>query len=152
MPTALAALGAPLEIALETVERPLDAVEAALDAAPAGGGQVDEQSQIFDPRASLGLERGLEALEPADGLRREAAQLREVAGHGEHLAAHALVERLGDAGRKRLLDLRGLGRERREALARPLECDGQIGVERLSGLVLDKPDPGALEDVGIHWT
>ena len=65
----------------------LEAREPGIDAAPAGADEVDEQREIVDASMTLGEEVALESLEPADRLVQQAANLGDVAGHGEHLGA-----------------------------------------------------------------
>ena len=100
----------------------LDAGEPLVDAAPAGGDEVDEQREVVDARVPLGEEVAFDALEPADQLVHQAAHLGEVAGDGEHLRAQAVLDGIADARGQRRLELGRGGGERLDLLARALEA------------------------------
>ena len=103
------------------LEALLDAGEPLVDAAPAGGDEVDEEREVVDARVPLGEQVALEPLEPADELVHQAAHLGEVAGDGQHLLAQAVLDSLADAGRKARLEFCGGCGERLDLLAGPLE-------------------------------
>ncbi len=108
-------------LAAALLEALLDAGEPLVDAAPAGGDEVDEEREVVDAGVPLGEHVALEPLEPADELVHQAAHLGEVAGDREHLLAQAVLHRVADAGGEAGLELcRGCG-ERLDLLARPLE-------------------------------
>ena len=71
----------------------LDPVEALVHRAPLAGDQVDEEREVVDARVPLGEQVGLEPLEPADHLVREALDLGEPARDRRRLLAQAVAER-----------------------------------------------------------
>ena len=139
-----------LERALEPVEDALQAVEPPLDPAPARGDEVDEKRQVLDAGAPFGVEVVLEALEAPDRLRRESANLGDVAADGENLGAQPVLH----SGRQALgharLELRGALRERLEALPGALERGLEGGPVGLPLARACEAPPGPLEGVVAH--
>jgi hypothetical protein len=70
------------EGAFKPIDNAIDPVETSLDAAPAGFDEIDDQRKVLHTRACLGIQVALEALEPADRLSREPAQLGDVTRDG----------------------------------------------------------------------
>src|SRR5512133_3358017 len=88
------------------VELALDPRQAHVDAAPAGGNQVDEQREVVDPRVPLGREVVLEPFEPPDRLPGEPPHLGELPADGSRFHADALADGFLDPPGKRRLELR----------------------------------------------
>ncbi len=99
----------------------LDAGEPLVDAAPAGGDEVDEEREVVDAGVPLGEQVAFQPLEPADQLVHQAAHLGEVTGNGEHLLAQAVLHRVADADGEPGLELGGGCRECLDLLACALE-------------------------------
>ena len=110
-----------LERALQAVERPFEPVEAPVDALPARGDEIDEEREILDAGAPLGLDVGLDVLQAADRLVREAANLGEAPRDRRGLGAHPVADRGVQPVRDGRLEPGGLLRERLERLACALE-------------------------------
>jgi S-adenosylmethionine:tRNA ribosyltransferase-isomerase len=77
---------------LEPADCGLDACKARIDTLPAGGDEVDEQRKIVDTRAPLAEEVAFDALEAADDLIHQAADLGEVPGDRLGVLAHGLSD------------------------------------------------------------
>ena len=89
------AMGLVQREALEDVAsrlRLLEPLEPRVDAAPARADEVDEEREVVDACVPLGEEVALEALEPADRLVQEPADLGDVSRDGEHLGAKAVAD------------------------------------------------------------
>jgi S-adenosylmethionine:tRNA ribosyltransferase-isomerase len=142
--------GAVLERALDAVHDPLEAVEPPLDAAPAGGDEIDEEREVLDPRLALGREVALQPLEPANGLGGEPADLRNVAGDRQDLGPETLLESAAKLLRDARLELgRGLGK-RLEAVLRLRE--GGLDVRRPGAVLVGAGEAhaGSFEGFAIH--
>src|SRR5262245_66101199 len=82
------ALVEPVDLRAATgVELALHAREADVDAAPAGGDEVDEEREVVDACVPLGHEVVLEALEAADRLSGQPAHFGELPAHRGGLGA-----------------------------------------------------------------
>src|SRR5687768_13627236 len=139
-----------LEGALDAIEDPLGPVEPALDGAPAGADQLDEDRKVLEALAPFGRDLGLEGFDAADHLAGEAAHLGNVPGDGQDLRAHALLDGGAEALRNDALELgRGL-RERVETCLGALEGRFQVGPRRPFLAGLGDPSSGAFERVAIH--
>lgn len=139
-----------LERALEPVHDPLQPVEPSLHAPPAGGDELDEEGEILDPGSALGVEVGLEALEPADGLAGEPSDFGDVPSDREDFRPERLVQGGADPVRHRRLELgRGLD-ERLELLAGPLQR--RLDGSRLDAALSDRGESpaGPVQRVLIH--
>ncbi len=77
---------------LEPADGGLDPCKARIDTLPAGGDEVDEQRKIVDTGAPLAEEVALDALEAADDLIHQAADLGEVPRDRLGLLAHGLSD------------------------------------------------------------
>ncbi len=106
-------------------ERRLDPRQPLVDAFPAGGDEVDEQSEVVNPGGALGEQIVLNPLEPADRLAGEPAGLGELARDGEGLPAQALANGLSDPVGERRLELRRGFRERLDLVAGSFERDSR---------------------------
>ena len=73
-----------------------------------------------------------------------------MAAHRQHLRPQRLLERLGNAGRHRRLQLGGALCQGLEALAGPFHDRAQLVSPVWCLLEGDEPHPGAIEDVGLH--
>ena len=114
------------------LERALDPVEALVHRAPLARDQVDEEREVVDARVALGEQVGLEPLDPADHLVREALDLGQAARDRRRLLAQAVAERAADGVREHDLELvRGL-REGLDLEPRPLERRGDVGRQRVA--------------------
>jgi S-adenosylmethionine:tRNA ribosyltransferase-isomerase len=127
---------------LEPVQDLLDTREPLVDSLPAGGDQVDEESEIVDSRVALGEQIAVDLLETADDLVHEASDLGEIASDGLRLVAH----RLAHTGGQRLVERRdGVG-ESVDLLARA----GKKRLERRAFCALPDPFPCALDRALVH--
>ena len=114
------------------VERVLDPVEPLVHRLPLAGDQVDEQREVVDARVALDQQVGLEPLEPADHLVREALDLGEPARDRRGLLAQAVAQRAADGvGQDDLELVGGLG-ERLDLEPRPVERGGDVRRERVA--------------------
>ena len=92
---------AAVDAALERRQPPLDRL-------PAGGDQVDQQSEVVHARVAFREQVALDALETADHLVHEAADLGEVAADRANLLCEPVADRVLDLGRDRRLELGSL--------------------------------------------
>ena len=99
---------------------------------------------------TLGEEVAFDPLEPADHLVHEAADLREVPAHRQHLRAEAVLHGIADPHRKRRLELGGRGGKRLDLVTSPLER--RIDRRRLDSSRSSLVDTGlrALDRVRVH--
>lgn len=79
--------------ALKTAEPLAQLVEARVEAFPAGRKEIDEHLDVSDARMALGIECLLDALQASRLLSREPANLGQVAGDRQDLAARGLLNR-----------------------------------------------------------
>jgi S-adenosylmethionine:tRNA ribosyltransferase-isomerase len=107
---------------LEPPDDRFDAAEARVDALPAGGDEINEESEVVHTSAALGEEVVLERRQPTKQLVHQAADLGEVAANGVSLGANGIA----DATRDRLLERGGRGSQSLDLLARA----NDEGVER----------------------
>ena len=98
-----------------------DAGEPPVDAAPAGGDEVDEQREIVHARVPLCEQVAFDALEAPDQLVHQAANLGEMAGDRKHLLAQAVLHRVADARGQARLELCRRRREGPDLVAGALE-------------------------------
>jgi len=145
------ARAAPLfELLLDPVEYPFDPVESPFDAPPPGGDQLYEQREILDTGSPLGLDLSVETLDPANGLTRQPANLRNVARDREHLGLERAMERLRDTLRKSRLELGRRLRKRLQSVPCALEHSLQTGlVDALPGQRA-QPVARSLDGVWVH--
>ena len=73
----------------------LEMREPLLDAAPAGGHEVDEKPEVVDARVPLGEQVALDPLQAADDLIHQPANLGEMAGARPEVLAQSVLDRLG---------------------------------------------------------
>jgi len=139
-----------VERALQTIDDALQSVEPPLDTVPARGDQVNQEGQILDSGAPLGVQVALEPLEAPDRLAREPAYLGDVAPDGEHLGTEALLDGFAHAIRHGRLELGRAGCEVVERFAgsceRGLES-GRLGTARTR---FREAVPGPVERLPIH--
>ena len=118
---------APVELFDVPVSRRFDVVrgleprETGVHTAPAGADEVDEQREIVNAGVTLGEEIALESLEAADRLVQQAADLRDVSRHGQHLGTETVAHCCADVRRNRRFELGCGRRERFDLVARALE-------------------------------
>ena len=75
----------------------LELREPLLDAAAAGGDEIDEQREVVDARVPLGEDVSLDPLKPADDLVGQATDLGEVTGARPEVLAEPVLDRLWQA-------------------------------------------------------
>ena len=128
----------------------LDTGQAGVDSPPARADEVDEQGEIVDARMALGEEVSLQALEPADGLVQETADLRHVPRDREDFRAQAVADGNADVCRNRRLELGCRRCERLDLVTRALERS--FDRSRVGATCRRVCDPllGPLEREGVH--
>ncbi len=124
-------------------------VEPLLDAPPAGGDELDEECEVVDARVPLGEEVALDALEAADQLVHQAADLGEVARDRQDLLAKPVLHGVADACRKVRLEVGGSRGERLDLLARPFERRVDRGGVRAACRRSFQPLSGAIDSL-VH--
>ena len=107
----------------------LEAREPGIDSAPTRAHEIDEERKIVDARVALREKVALEAFEPPDRLVQQAADLGDVARHGEDLGPQTVSHRGCHARGNRGLELRRDRGERLDLIARTLQC----GLDRAGG-------------------
>ncbi len=142
--------GSLVERALQTVEDPLHPVEPALDAVPARGDQIDQESQILDTGTALCVQVALKAFETPDRLPRKPAYLGDVAPHRQNLRPQPLLDGFSDAVRHGRFELGRASCKFVERFAgsreRSLES-GRLGTARAR---FREAGPGPVERLPIH--
>ena len=120
------------DVRARLVELALDPVEALVHRAPLARDQLDEEREVVDAGVALGEQVGLEPLEPADHLVREALDLGEPARDRGRLLAQAVAKRAADRVRQDDLELVRRLREGLDLEPRALERRGDLGRERVA--------------------
>ena len=139
-----------LERPLHAVEDALGAVEAPLDAAPAGADQLDEEGQVLQSVPALGGDLRLEPVESPDELSGQPAHLGDLARDRQDLGMHPLLDRGTETLRHDRLELGGRPRKLVERASGPLERVLEIDPARRLRSSVREPRPRPFQCFAIH--
>jgi hypothetical protein len=103
------------------LERTFDSVEPLVHRAPLAGDEVDEQTEVVDPRMTFGEKIRFEALEATDHLIGKAFDLGKSPRDRSCFVAQPVTERIRDCLRQDNLQLGGRLSERLNLESRPFE-------------------------------